>query len=223
MQKPNLWRTSHGDCKKSSLIIKSMLLTAACFSFFVPVIQAQKQSIDVQVLVEMMENRSPNATAIYQKISAATDLTGLVVPLSIVATGIATHEKNTIQKGIYIAESVAASTLLTCCMKYTIKRQRPFQTHPMIVPASTGGSPSFPSGHTSEAFATATAATLSFPKWYVAAPAYAWAAAVGYSRMYLGVHYPSDVLAGAVVGAGSAWLMYKVNKRLFKKKPENKL
>jgi membrane-associated phospholipid phosphatase len=38
--------------------------------------------------------------------------------------------------------------------------------------------------------------------------------------MYLGVHYPSDVLVGAAVGAGSAWLMYKANKWLFKKKPQ---
>jgi undecaprenyl-diphosphatase len=40
--------------------------------------------------------------------------------------------------------------------------------------------------------------------------------------MYLGVHYPSDVLAGAVIGAGSAWLMYKANKWLFKPKPSLK-
>jgi undecaprenyl-diphosphatase len=37
--------------------------------------------------------------------------------------------------------------------------------------------------------------------------------------MYLGVHYPTDVLAGAVIGAGSAWLMYKANRWLFRKKP----
>jgi membrane-associated phospholipid phosphatase len=36
--------------------------------------------------------------------------------------------------------------------------------------------------------------------------------------LYLGVHYPTDVLAGAVVGTGSAWLAYKANKWLFKKK-----
>ena len=216
MQKPNLWRSSSGDCIKS-------FLTVACFCFFfIPVLQAQKLNPEVQVLVNMMENRHENATAFYQKISDATDLAGVVVPLSIVATGIAMHDKITIQKGLYIAESVAASTLITCCLKYSIKRQRPFQVHPMIVPASTGGSPSFPSGHTSEAFATATSLTLSFRKWYVAVPAYAWAASVGYSRMYLGVHYPSDVLAGAIVGAGSAWLMYRVNKWLVKKKPEFK-
>ena len=68
------------------------------------------------------------------------------------------------------------------------------------------------------AFATATTLTLECKKWYVAVPAYAWAAGVGYSRMYLGEHYPSDVIAGAVVGAGSAWLSHWATQKLFHKK-----
>jgi undecaprenyl-diphosphatase len=65
--------------------------------------------------------------------------------------------------------------------------------------------------------------TIAYPKWYVAVPAYAWAATVGYSRMYLGVHYPSDVFVGAVIGTGSAFLMHKANQWLFKKKERRKL
>ncbi|HEU4788615.1 MAG TPA: phosphatase PAP2 family protein, partial [Flavobacterium sp.] len=53
---------------------------------------------------------------------------------------------------------------------------------------------------------------------YVIAPSFLWAGAVGYSRMYLGVHYPTDVLAGAIVGSGSAFLCYKLNKWINKKR-----
>jgi len=68
------------------------------------------------------------------------------------------------------------------------------------------------------AFATATSLSLEYPKWYVIVPAYTWAGTVGYSRMHLGVHYPSDVLIGALVGAGSAFITHKVNQKLLKRK-----
>jgi membrane-associated phospholipid phosphatase len=80
------------------------------------------------------------------------------------------------------------------------------------------GSPSFPSGHTSDAFATATSLSIAFPKWYVIAPSFLWACSVGYSRMDLGVHYPSDVMAGAIIGAGSAYLCYKANRWIQKRR-----
>lgn len=62
------------------------------------------------------------------------------------------------------------------------------------VPTST----SFPSGHAASAFAFATAAGLSMPGFRV--PLFGLAAAVGFSRVYTGVHYPADVLAGAAIG-----------------------
>lgn len=194
-----------------------MLLCAACFSFLMPPVQAQRVSLDKQVLIEMMENRHEDPVEFYQHVSNTTNYISMLVPVSVLATGLARNDKTTIQKGLFITESLVASSLVTFGLKYTFRRQRPFTTEPFIQPASSGGSPSFPSGHTSEAFATATSLYMSYPKWYVAVPAFAWAGTVGYSRMYLGVHYPSDVLAGAVVGAGSAWLMHKANKWLFRK------
>lgn len=102
-------------------------------------------------------------------------------------------------------------------MKSAFKRNRPAEDYPGIIfpYKSNVSGRSFPSGHTSLAFATAAGVSIQCKKWYVTVPAYVWAASIGYSRMYLGVHYPSDILAGAVVGIGSAYLSNWLNKKIF--------
>lgn len=183
-------------------------------------VSAQHYSIDNQILYELMEHRSTGGTEYNKFLSNTTSYVSLAVPATILAVGAIKGDKLTLQKGLYITESIGVSILASSILKRSINRQRPFLSHPEILPAATASSPSFPSGHTSMAFATATSLSIAYPKWYVIVPAFAWAGSVGYSRMYLGVHYPSDVAAGALVGAGSAWLTYKANQWLQgKKKP----
>ena len=100
------------------------------------------------------------------------------------------------------------ATALTYGIKYSVQRRRPYETHAGYAPYEYDTGPSMPSGHTSVAFATATALSLEYKKWYVVVPAYLYAGAVGYSRLHLGAHYPSDVLVGALVGAGSSFVSY---------------
>ena len=64
-------------------------------------------------------------------------------------------------------------------------------------------SPSFPSGHAASAAAFAVGAIIELPA--LAVPLGALAGAVGYSGIYAGIHYPGDVLAGAIAGAGIAF------------------
>lgn len=179
---------------------------------------AQLKRIDLDVLREMMEHRHEDPTELNQFFSNSTNYVSILAPISILVAGYISDNRTTIQKGWFVGETLVASSLITTGLKYSVHRTRPFNVDHFIVPAGSGGSPSFPSGHTSEAFATATSLTMAWPKWYVAIPAFTWAGMVGYSRMYLGVHYPSDVAAGALVGVGSAWLMYKGNQWLHRHK-----
>lgn len=59
---------------------------------------------------------------------------------------------------------------------------------------------SFPSGHTSSAFAFMAGASFVIKKWKFSVPAYLFAALMGFTRLYLAVHYPTDVIGGAVAG-----------------------
>lgn len=75
---------------------------------------------------------------------------------------------------------------------------------------------SFPSGHTSTSFSIATMYALRYPDYpLVYIPMYAWALTVGYARPYFGMHYPSDVLAGALIGSGTSILIYSLRYELF--------
>ena len=128
-----------------------------------------------------------------------------------------------LKDAIYVGASLAVDVALTMGLKYAVGRERPYDRYPgMLQVPYPEGSPSMPSGHTSLAFATATALTLKYPKWYVAVPCYAWACSVGYSRMNLGVHYPTDVLTGAVLGAGSAYVTHLLNEWFWKEKMKDK-
>jgi undecaprenyl-diphosphatase len=84
-------------------------------------------------------------------------------------------------------------------LKQRIKRHRPCEVvsgvHQRISPSDQF---SFPSGHTAAAFVVATLISYFFPTLLV--PVYCWALLVGISRIYLGVHYPTDILAGLAIG-----------------------
>jgi undecaprenyl-diphosphatase len=97
------------------------------------------------------------------------------------------------------AACVWSADLIAFGIKAGVGRARPFETLPgvdALVAATVGYS--MPSGHAATSFAGAVIITYLLPR--AAAPAFLLAVAFSFSRVYVGVHYPSDVLAGAALG-----------------------
>lgn len=169
------------------------------------------QSLDYKIMMEVNCNRRTGLDKSFQFISNSNMYLTAGTPFVLLGAGMLSHNKNLIKMGENAAISFAISSVATYALKNTFKRERPFVTHKDIVKLSNGGGMSFPSGHTSSAFCIATAIALDNKQWYIRTGVFTYACLVGYSRVHLGVHYPSDVLAGAVVGMASAYAGKKIN------------
>jgi undecaprenyl-diphosphatase len=106
---------------------------------------------------------------------------------------------------------LAAGFLASDLVKEITMRPRPFAALPdvrLLVPEP--GSYAFPSGHTTSAFAAASGTVLAAKRLLGRVPAWGWgmlalAAAIAYSRIYVGVHWPTDDAAGMLVGTACGW------------------
>jgi undecaprenyl-diphosphatase len=108
---------------------------------------------------------------------------------------------------VLVADVVA--DLISLALRQLIDRPRPFLVHPLprplVHPPSTG---SFPSGHSATAFACATVIAWAAPR--LAVPIFVLAALVAWSRVYVGVHYPLDVIGGAILGVAVATALLRL-------------
>ncbi len=123
------------------------------------------------------------------------------------------------QKALSVAEDGLASSLIAAgvispILKVTISRQRPNLAESTF--DRDHGGRSFPSGHATQAFAVASVIAAHYDSPWVKVAAYGLAGLVGLARMEQGVHYASDVLAGALIGTavGNAVVRFNESKRL---------
>ena len=122
------------------------------------------------------------------------------------------------KKGYRLAYAVLLGTTFNNAIKGLIKRPRPWVLDPTFEPAeiakpgATGYS--FPSGHTQGISTLATSVALNFRKKIIIALAIIFVLAVGFSRNFLGVHYPTDVLVGCIVGIVVSIFAYEIHRRV---------
>lgn len=169
-------------------------------------------SLDSQILFWIQQNiRSDSATLFWEFM---TDL-GNIGILWIFVTLILLFRKKTRTAGITAALAILMDTVISNgILKTWIARPRPFLTYTDIMPIIPPPTDfSFPSGHTAIAFAVAFVIYELLPRRY-SIPALVTAALIGMSRLYLGVHYPTDILAGILIGFAIAktavWLIQKM-------------
>lgn len=194
--------------RKITLFLTAFLLLACSI---------QAQNLDIRWLDRVNGPANPRVDKGWQFVSNSMAPVGLAVPVGLFAAGWARNDQDMRLKSVEVGASFLLSAAISSVVKISIRRPRPFVTYPdVITKKSKGGGFSFPSGHTTVAFATATSLSLAYPKWYVVAPSFAYAGAVAYSRMYLGVHFPSDLLGGMLVGIGTSVLVFQVGKWLDK-------
>lgn len=130
--------------------------------------------------------------------------------------------KRTRPIGATAGASLAINALLVnVFLKNIVARTRPYEVIDGLTRLVGEQSDfSFPSGHTSSAFSVAVVMFMLMPKKY-GVPALIVATLIAYSRLYVGVHYPSDVIGGLIVGILAAVICVAIYKKIEKRNGEN--
>lgn len=198
-------------------IIKNIKVILFFMIFISFALASSGQNWDINLLKDINLHRNRSLDWFFRAITDYAVPIAYSIPVFLFLLAILKEHYVLKAKSIYIIQSSILALVLSKILKHIVNRQRPYITYPFIEKVTNGSSPSFPSGHTSDAFTLAASLSFAFPKWYVIVPSFSWAVAVGYSRMDLGVHYPSDILGSIIIALFSSLIFYL----LFQKRRKN--
>lgn len=129
-------------------------------------------------------------------------------------TAVVSEDNRDYRNAYLLTLSEGATVGTVILLKNIVKRTRPFRKLSDIESRSRSSRTSrldpyaFPSGHAAISFSIATSLAMGQSKWYVVAPAYLLASSISLSRIWHGMHFPSDIIAGAVIGSGTTILVW---------------
>ena len=158
-------------------------------------------AIDLEWMTEITEHRSAAWTlpALFFNYAGGSILGSVVIPLATFLLLLAYRRP---WGAAYFAAASVSSVICVQVLKHTVGRARPSD---ILVQVDTG---SFPSGHTANAATVAVVLGILFPRVWVWFLGIAWAVLMAASRTYLGAHWLSDTIAGLLLGAGIAVIVW---------------
>ena len=109
---------------------------------------------------------------------------------------------------LFVSSILLSRGIITEAIRYFYHRPRPFLTHDVLALINHSNSGSFPSGHMTLFFALS--AVIYFYNRKLGWLFFVGSAIMGVARVFCGVHYPLDIIGGAVIGIGSVWLVNKI-------------
>jgi len=192
---------SRWACASISLIILTVSVRAQ-----------EAENPDVRIFRGINNLQNPSTDGFFEYLDHTSLPTFGAIPVGFAVIGVATGDRAVFEVGLLSFTAQVTSLGLTVGIKELFGRPRPFETlsDVRVKHRWSAGGYSFPSGHTSQAFAIATIFSLKFHKASVIVPSVLWATAIGYGRIFLGVHYPTDVLGGAVIGVVSGFAAWSL-------------
>jgi undecaprenyl-diphosphatase len=158
--------------------------------------------LDLRVRTALAPGRDSAAARDLRRFGDAGQVAGPVLGTAFLVQGFAADDTKSKQTALLSYECFLAAGAASGVVKEAVGRERPSRTDEPFHFRPFSGDASFPSGHTTTAFAAATVFAEQYPRWQVIAPSYAAAALVGVSRLAANKHWLSDVVAGACLGTG---------------------
>lgn len=162
--------------------MKTLLISCLIFLISFPVLAQDENRL----------NYVFTPTSVQKGVAKSTDVFAVLLPATALTLTLVEKDWKGLLQGVETAAVTAGATLI---LKYSVKEWRPDKSNQH----------SFPSGHSAVSFASAAYLQRRYG-WIWGGPAYAVAAYVGWGRCFAKKHYWYDVLAGAAIGAGSAYI-----------------
>lgn len=208
----------------TSILLLCSIINFSSITFSQDTVRTQKKDPD-NLDVKLFRTINNNRSKLLDNLLPITDKTvfpiAIALPLGMIAYGEIGKKYYDGNTGVLLALSLVLSEGTTFGLKYIVKRKRPYMSLDNVYKRDISLSDpySFPSGHTNTAFTITTMFMLRYVKYpYIYVPMYAWSLIVAYGRSYFGMHYPADLLGGAIIGTLSSALIYSLRSEIIKAK-----